>query len=782
MTCAQCRSLLDVSELEPFSEVVCPECGNQDRVPARLGQFLLLELIGTGGMGGIYRAQDESLGRLVAIKVISKAFAEDPNAVELLKHEAQSAAKLNHPHVAQIYAFGQIDEQPFIAMELVSGKSLDRFIENQPGGLDAAFVLGVGIEIAEGLEAAEAAGLVHGDIKPENILLDDKKDAKLVDFGIASLSDQAATEGVWGTPYYIAPEKLRRRKSDARSDIYSLAATLYHALAGIPPFEGETPMDVVKARLTEIPVPLSEIKEDIDQRLSDTIARALEREPARRHPTYASLIGDMKRCLKTIASKPRSGSSPASGKRVVIKQRRADTKDGSKEGEAGAEPTRAEALREASVRQAQAVREAAAGRRRVRRFILISILAILALVGAGIGLGFYFDKQRQVRNNQEKERIEFDAARSDFEKRADSVALSATNIFLIAAQFETREVRVRDAVRDVLDITLDAAATEGDGEGDDQVDVTANGTTGSNQTALVRDTTTPLTSGQEMKQMAMHVLDMGHSARTKAREAAPISRAMGLLHRLTLKEPSIKRLRENGTTLSDNLTLLNAIKMELETLLQEADAATTLVVTFAEEEFDRRANAQRQETEERQEKERQTNILNELSDLEALEAKGRTHIESHAFREAARLIEDTDDQFETDQGRDALNLLQERYARMLELHEFLIERLKADPFAGGWLGSGGKREDVLSADWRVVKLKGRRVAWDRVSTRQYLRFAKHYLADVSVRLRDRGRYYLAAALYCYELGGVEAGKQFTKRAIKVTPVVEADANRLLSTD
>jgi len=782
MTCAQCRCLLDVSELEPFSEVVCPECGNQDRVPARLGQFLLLELIGTGGMGGIYRARDESLGRLVAIKVISKTFAEDPNAVELLKHEAQSAAKLNHPHVAQIYAFGQVDGQPFIAMELVPGRSLDRFIENQPGGLDPAFVLQIGIEIAEGLEAAEVAGLVHGDIKPENILLDDKKDAKLVDFGIASLSDQAATEGVWGTPYYIAPEKLRRKKSDSRSDIYSLAATLYHALAGIPPFEAETPMDVVKARLTEIPLPLTEVREDIEQALSDTIARALEREPARRHPTYASLIGDLKRCLKAIVSKPKSGSSPASGKRLVLKKRKTGVVDASEGDEGGAEPSRADALREASARQAQAVREAAEGRRRVRRIILISIFLILVLVGGGIWFSFYVDRQRQARNQSENKRSKFEAARSDFEERSASVALTATNIFQIAAQFEIRENRVRDAVRDVLGTTLEAIIQEEAADEDNQGGTTVSETTESNRTDLVRDVIAPLTTGQEMKQLAMHVLDLGYSARTKARKAAPVSKAMGLLSIVTLREPSIDRLRKNSTTLSEKLTLLNAIKMELQTLLEETDSVTTLVITFANEEADRRAKAQQQEVEEQREKERQTKILSDLSDIEALKARGLAYIQAHDFRDAVKLVEDSRDQYETDEGQDAVNLLTERYERMLELHQFLIGCLSKDPFDGGWLGARGKRENVLSADWRVIRLTGRRIPWGRVSSRQYLFFVKHYLADPSVRLRDRGRHNLAAALYCYELGGVEAGNKFRKRAIKATPVLEAEANRLIASD
>lgn len=320
--CGQCDCRIDVSGIDPFAKVECPSCGNTVTVPARLGSFLLLDLLGTGGMGGVYSAQDETLGRYVAVKVMLKSVGEDSALVETFKREAQSAARLNHPNVAQIYSFGQEKGQPYIVMELVSGQHFDKMVG---GGkpLDQALVVQVGLDIAEGLMAADEIGLVHGDVKPENILLNEKNRAKLVDFGIATLAGQARGEGIWGTPYYISPEKLKGKPAAAGSDIYSLGATLYHALTGHPPFEGKTPIEVVRARLKNPPKPIHLLRTDIDKDVADTVMRMLQMEPGMRHPTYASLVSDLKKILRKLA--PRGTVGPRTKKVVLTKKRMAVT-------------------------------------------------------------------------------------------------------------------------------------------------------------------------------------------------------------------------------------------------------------------------------------------------------------------------------------------------------------------------------------------------------------------------------------------------------------------------
>ena len=293
--CPKCGAMLDVTGLSAFTSVQCPSCEFEFQVPARFGSFLLLQLLGAGGMGGVYRARDEGLNREVAIKVMLKSLGDDPQFVETFQREAQAAAKLNHPHIAQIYSFGQEKGQPYIAMELVSGGSLDRMMAEQ-GPLDPASVIHIGAQIAEGLREAAEAGMVHGDVKPENILFDNDKNAKLVDFGLSAMASGPGND-VWGTPYYIAPEKVRRQKSDFRSDIYSLGGTLYHAIAGVPPFEGEDATAVVKARFDGPPKPMGEIRGNVPAEVEVLVARMLEVEPQTRFPTYGSLLGDMRRYL-----------------------------------------------------------------------------------------------------------------------------------------------------------------------------------------------------------------------------------------------------------------------------------------------------------------------------------------------------------------------------------------------------------------------------------------------------------------------------------------------------
>ena len=265
------------------------------QTPADFGHFLLEKELGHGGMGGVYLAHDKMLDRKVGIKVMLKSLGEDPTFVERFQREAQAAARLNHPNIAQIYSFGQEQGMPYIAMELVSGGSLDKEMERNPGTMDVVRVMRIGQQVADALATAAESGLVHGDVKPENVLFDNDGNAKLVDFGLAAM--QGDSNEIWGTPYYISPEKVRRQKIDFRADMYSLGGTLYHVLTGVPPFDGADPTAVVKARFEGAPRKPSEIRPDIPPEVDDIIMRMLELEPAMRHPTYQSLLGDFKRFL-----------------------------------------------------------------------------------------------------------------------------------------------------------------------------------------------------------------------------------------------------------------------------------------------------------------------------------------------------------------------------------------------------------------------------------------------------------------------------------------------------
>ncbi len=405
MVCEKCDAQIDVSELQAFTDVVCPQCGHQAQVPAQLGPFRLLRLLGMGGMGGVYQARDETLRRFVAIKVMLKSLGDDESFVETFKREAQAVAKLNHPNIAQIYSFGQEKGQPYIVMELIKGRHLDNMIEEEDS-LSETLVLRVVMEVASGLAAADDIGLIHGDIKPENILLNERGHSKLVDFGLATFADQQAQEGIWGTPYYIAPEKVRRQRTDARSDIYSLGATMFHALTGHPPFQGETPVEVVNARLNN-PAPLvSSRREGVDPDVERIVARMLEVEPGRRYPTYKSLISDLKKTLDKLG--PDAGLAQAvRSKKLVIKKR--GTKGTTKTGGGRPPPTSRKIVvsrgagrmsSSTSVPSAQPGLEGADGRvspkkkrSKAPRVVLILIL-IFSLIGGGIVWGLQTLEQR----------------------------------------------------------------------------------------------------------------------------------------------------------------------------------------------------------------------------------------------------------------------------------------------------------------------------------------------------------------------------------------------------
>jgi serine/threonine-protein kinase len=318
--CSKCDCLIDVRGLTAFTEIECPKCSSIELVPARLGNFMLLKLLGTGGMGGVYYARDESLGRFVAIKVMLQKLGNDPEFIETFRREARAVAKLNHPNIAQIYSFGQEKGQPYIVMELVNGEHVDEMMEEE-GGIPIPLAIRICYEVAKGLNAADEAGIVHGDIKPENIMLDKNGQAKVVDFGLATVAHAAAEEGIWGTPYYIAPEKIRRQDVDARADIYSLGATLYHIIAGNPPFEGETPVEVVKARL-EHPAPnLKKVRKDVPDIVANIVKRMLATERTARYPTYKSLMSDLRKAINNLDGSS-SKTSKLGGKQIRFKNKK----------------------------------------------------------------------------------------------------------------------------------------------------------------------------------------------------------------------------------------------------------------------------------------------------------------------------------------------------------------------------------------------------------------------------------------------------------------------------
>ena len=289
--CPTCGALIDVAGEEPFALMHCPACGAAQRVRVRLDHFELQEELGAGGMGTVYRALDRNLGRQVALKLLQKEQSKNPEFIAQFAREAAITASISHPHVVKVFSTGQDHGRVYIAMELVDKGSLDELL-NVEERLPEEQVLTTGIQIAEGLNAAYQRGLIHRDVKPGNILFANAQTAKIVDFGLAVLMEHAGTVmgEVWGTPAYVAPEKLDNRPEDLRSDIYSLGATLFHALAGVAPCALETNhMSELLAAKRKQPG-LRAVAKEVSEATAFAIDKTLKFEPAERFQTYEELI------------------------------------------------------------------------------------------------------------------------------------------------------------------------------------------------------------------------------------------------------------------------------------------------------------------------------------------------------------------------------------------------------------------------------------------------------------------------------------------------------------
>src|SRR6266496_271234 len=274
-------------DLAPLATTPCKKCGHPIMMPLRLRQFELRGVIASGGNGTVYRAFDEVLERLVAVKLVKKELMSDEAAMAAFYREARACARLNHTNIIHIYTFDEYEGQAYLVMELADHGSLDTRIEKQQR-VQELIVLDIGIKIASALDLALKHDLLHRDIKPGNILFDTDNEPKLVDFGLAR-STEAEPESATvteGTPYYVAPEKIKREKETPLSDMYSLGCTLYHALTGHVPFEAPSVEELVAAHVHTAPTPPNRVIPEITQATSDAIMKAMEKNPADRFLSY----------------------------------------------------------------------------------------------------------------------------------------------------------------------------------------------------------------------------------------------------------------------------------------------------------------------------------------------------------------------------------------------------------------------------------------------------------------------------------------------------------------
>jgi len=306
--CPACGAAMDVRGLEPLSEVACPHCAAPTLVKRAFGPYTLLQLHAMGGMSQVFLARDHLLDREVALKVLGADWSMDAERIAAFDREARVTAALSHPNIVRVLRTGIAYGRFYIAMEFVPGGHLENRIRTA-GRIPEDELLALAVDVAHGLRAAHLAGLIHRDVKPGNILIDAQDRAKLVDFGLALVTQGGLAHASerWATPYYAPPETIEGAPEDFRSDLYAFGATLYHALAGTPPCALDSASsDELLAAKRHIP-PLASVEPSISPGTCRIVDQAMAWHPGDRFAGYDEMIAalsDSAMRLKSAASTP----------------------------------------------------------------------------------------------------------------------------------------------------------------------------------------------------------------------------------------------------------------------------------------------------------------------------------------------------------------------------------------------------------------------------------------------------------------------------------------------
>src|SRR5467141_3098253 len=336
--------LTSYEQAENFIELpafeVAPELVTKDRTGALVGKVIghyrIEALIGVGGMGEVYLARDEHLGRRAALKLLPDSLTTDEMQLSRFKNEARSASALNHPNILTVYEIGAEGNRQFIATEFIEGITLRASLAS--GRMNPHAALEIAVQVASALAAAHEAGVVHRDIKPENIMLRPDGYVKVLDFGIAKLTEQRLTSDdhtgetttalqtrqglVLGTARYMSPEQARGQKVDARSDIWSLGVVLYEMVGGSPPFRGDTPSDCIASILTTEPPPLSGVLPDVPLKLESILQKALRKNSDERYQTIKEMLADLRTLKGELEAESSLPQTEARAQSIVNKIKR----------------------------------------------------------------------------------------------------------------------------------------------------------------------------------------------------------------------------------------------------------------------------------------------------------------------------------------------------------------------------------------------------------------------------------------------------------------------------
>lgn len=310
------KFIRDISEnvvspsFEEILELRLPKDDELQIIGQTIAHYKIIEKLGSGGMGIVYKARDTKLNRVVALKFLIPRFLQSGDNTQQLMLEAQAAAALSHPNICTIYQINEYDGQQFIVMEFIDGVTLREKINHndissgiKESKLNTETAVGYSIQIAEALQEAHEKKIIHRDIKPENLMVDSKNRIKVTDFGLAKLigtGDLTKIRSALGTLAYMSPEQIKNETVDQRSDIFSFGVVLYEMLAGLHPFRSEKELDTIHSIVNKDPVPLSELIPQKSVKLAELVNRMLEKNPDNRYQSSHLLVNDLKRCSETL--------------------------------------------------------------------------------------------------------------------------------------------------------------------------------------------------------------------------------------------------------------------------------------------------------------------------------------------------------------------------------------------------------------------------------------------------------------------------------------------------